>query len=177
MAWQKNIDFVCGVFGGLNLNKMLFSILKHPCILGQDVKPGEALAHTAEKAEGVVVGNSGEMLPSEPAALVDHNHQNISSLLSQENTKVSSKPRDNVLRRRKRSFLWMFPSEKGDSGVPNRDYFNILANETIKLELEIVSIAVNFQNIQPVRMSWSNLTSSLARLSQHHSAGKKFCLH
>ena len=114
------------------------------------------------------------MLPREPAALVDQTLQNTSTVISQDKTKTGPTLKDNVLRRRKRSFLWMFPSEKGNSGVPNRDYFNILANETIKLELEIVSIAVNFQSIEPVRMSWSNLTSTLARLSQHRSAGEIF---
>ena len=64
-------------------------------------------------------------------------------------------------RRRKRSFLWQFPQEREGSGVPNIDYYNILANETIKLELEIVSIHQKFKKVPPVEMSWVELTALL----------------
>ena len=58
--------------------------------------------------------------------------------------------------------MWMFPpDEKGNSKVPNRDYFNILVNETIKLELEIVSIAEKFKDVQPVEMTLSELASQM----------------
>ena len=64
-------------------------------------------------------------------------------------------------RRKKRSFLWQFPLKKEGSSVPDTDYFNILADETIKLELEIVSIHEKFKNVQPTEMAWSKLSDQL----------------
>ena len=71
-------------------------------------------------------------------------------------------------RRKKRSFLWQFPLKKEGSSVPDKDYFDILADETIKLELEIVSIHEKFKNVQPTEMAWSKLSDQLNQ-STHHA--------
>ena len=55
----------------------------------------------------------------------------------------------------------MFPNEKKNSGVQNREYFDMLANETIKLEIEIASVLNQFKNIPAVEMNFTDLVSSI----------------
>ena len=61
--------------------------------------------------------------------------------------------------RTKRSFLWMFPTEKHRSGVKDRVYFDILANETIKLEIELAAIVEHFSKVETINMTFDEFTN------------------
>ena len=51
---------------------------------------------------------------------------------------------DKILRRSKRSFLWMFPNKKEGSKVPDRNYFDIQVNETINFEIQLAGLIDHF---------------------------------